>query len=140
MVLRMMMMRRVRVMKRMKIVMIFTKAQQNQQPGCDCGEAKSRQFHPCRCPCSSPPCFPCSCLPPVVKIVLEFDINRSVPSAYLVVMFKQADVLCVAEVERIQELPKVWGFVLDGLPGDLVNLIFKVTLKVIFKLKLKVNF
>ena len=42
----MMRMRRVRI-RRMMRMMIFTRVQQNQQPGCDCGEAKSRQSHPC---------------------------------------------------------------------------------------------
>ena len=40
-------------------------------------------------------------------------------------MLKEADILCIAEVEGVQELPKVGCFVLNRLPGNLENLIFR---------------
>ena len=52
---------------------------------------------------------------------LERDFNNfdQLKNANLVVVLEQADVLCVAEIECVQELPKVWSFVLDWLPSNL---------------------
>ena len=52
---------------------------------------------------------------------LERGFNNfdQLENANLVVVLEQADVLCVAEIECVQELPKVWSFVLDWLPGNL---------------------
>ena len=52
---------------------------------------------------------------------LEGGFNNfdQLKNANLVVVFEQADVLCVAEIECVQELPKVWSFVLDWLPSNL---------------------
>ena len=48
-----------------------------------------------------------------------FDNFDQLKNANLVVVLEQADVLCVAEIERVQELPKIWSFVLYWLPSNL---------------------
>ena len=40
-------------------------------------------------------------------------------NGHLVIVLQKADVVCITEVERVQELPKVWSFVLDRLPSYL---------------------